>query len=137
VVLASELLDEVVALFVVVLGLVLLVGGDVVLGVVVDEELVEPEASVLAEDDDVVAPVGPLVDVSVGVPTPVGLFGVAGSGGAADSLVAVDVDGVTGGTAVVVVELVCSVRLQPATSAADIARARARAVGLFMGFSAG
>ena len=69
------------------------------------------EEVALLVDDGVVAvsldgvdevPVGPLVDVSLGVPAPVGLLGAAGSGGAADSLV--DVDGVTGGVAVVVVE---------------------------------
>ena len=70
--------------------------------VVLDDELVVPEVSVVVAEDDVV-PVGTL-GVSVGVPAPVGLFGDAGSGGAADSLV--DVAGVTGGTAVVVVELV-------------------------------
>jgi hypothetical protein len=102
-------------------------------GEVVDDELVEPEVeSVVADDDDVV-PVGALDVASLGVPAPVGLFGDAGSGGAADSLVAVEVDGVTGGTAVVVVELVCSVRLQPPTRAADSAKATARAAGLFMG----
>lgn len=54
----------------------------------------------LEEDDEV--PVGPFVDVSLGVPAPVGLLGEAGNGGAADSLV--EVDGVTGGVAVVDVD---------------------------------
>jgi hypothetical protein len=94
---------------------------------VVDEVLDEPELSVVAVALEVV-PVGALEVASLGVPVPVGLFGAAGSGGAADSLV----DGVTGGVAVVVVELVVSVRLQPPTRAADSAKATARAAGLVM-----
>jgi len=83
-------------------GLLALVSVPVPGSVVLDDELVEPEVSVVDDEDDVV-PVGVLGE-SVGVPAPVGLFGDAGNGGAADSLV--EVDGVTGGTAVVVVELV-------------------------------
>jgi len=63
-----------------------------------DVEVDDPDESVVpvALLDGV--PVGALDVVSLGAPVPVGLFGEAGSGGVADSLV----DGVTGGTAVVV-----------------------------------
>jgi hypothetical protein len=72
--------------------------------------------------DDVV-PVGALDVVSLGWPAPVGLLGVAGSGGGADELV----DGVTGGTTLRSVAV--SVRLQPAARTADVTSATARAMG--------
>jgi hypothetical protein len=84
---------------------------------------VEEEDDVSEELPDDVVPVGALDVASLGCPAPVGLFGVAGSGGGADELV----DGVTGGVALLSVAV--SVRLQPAASTAAVASATARAMG--------
>ena len=65
-----------------------------VLVVALDDEVVDPDEVSVDE-----VPVGALDVAELGVPEPVGLVGEAGSGGAADSLV---VEGVTGGTALVV-----------------------------------
>ena len=85
---------------------------------VVAEGAVSLVDALLLED---VVPVGALDVLLLGCPAPVGLSGVAGSGGGTE----VVVEGVTGGVALVSVAL--SVRLQPATNAADVASATARA----------
>ena len=88
-----------------------------------DEDEDDDVSGVLADDD--VVPVGALGE-SLGWPAPVGVFGVAGSGGGVVELV----DGVTGGVALV--SVAWSVRLQAVSSVAEVASATARARA-FMG----